>query len=118
MVTDISIWRKRACDILRIVVDEQFQRENWFGRGKYISSPEEIYNELFTDLEVEVFIASPGVALNEQQKKAGNDLVAKLEAFDKEVGPELPPDVVIDHPKWSEIRQAAKKFRELLDCRD
>jgi hypothetical protein len=118
MPVDVSIWQRNICQGLYEVADEKFQRENWSGKGKYISSPDDIYNSLFSDLGIKDFIASSEVGLTDQQKKAGDDLVAKLEAFDKVVGPELPPDVVIDHPKWNEIRQAAKKFRDSLGCRD
>jgi hypothetical protein len=34
--------------------------------------------------------------------------------FDKLGGPELPWDVVIDHPDWVKVREAAKRFLDLL----
>ena len=116
MTRDVSLWRKKLCSALDLLADENFQRENWFGRGKYVDSPDEQYNNLFTDYDIEEFVDSPEIALNPQQRAAGQRLIDMLEAFDKSVGPELLPEVVIDHPKWVEIRHAARQFLDLLNC--
>ena len=97
MPREISVWRKNLCEALDALADEAFQRANWFGKGQYISSPEEMYNELFSDFSVEDFVCSAEVGLTDLQKSLGQDLIAKLEAFDREMGPDLSADVVVGH---------------------
>lgn len=70
----------------------------------------------FTDYDIEEFVYSPEIALALRQRAAGQRFIDMLEAFDKTVGPELLPEVVIDHPKWVEIRHAARQFLDLLNC--
>lgn len=118
MGRDVPLWRKQLCSALNLLADEPFQRENWFGRGKYVDSPDEQYNNLFTDYDIEEFVDSPEIGLNAQQRAAGHRLIDMLEAFDKVVGPELLPEVVIDHPQWVEIRHVARQFLDLLNCQD
>jgi len=118
MSWNVPLWRKNLTIVLRRLADETFQRENWFGHGKYVDSPDEVYNQLFSDNEIEEFVDSPEVGLDAQQRTSGHHLIDMLEAFDKIVGPELSPEVVIDHPKWVEIRHAARQFLDLLNCSD
>jgi len=118
MATNPEIWRANMCGCLRAMADEHFQRENWFGRGKYVSSPEEMYNEIFSDFDIEQFLTAPEVALTPDQRSAGKQLISQLEAFDKLVGPALPPEKVIDHADWARIRSAAKNFHDALGCAD
>ncbi|MBS0224338.1 MAG: hypothetical protein JSR91_26760 [Proteobacteria bacterium] len=118
MTLNVSLWRKNVCGALDILADETFQRGNWFGKGRYIDSPSDQYNSLFSDFEFEEFVDSPLVDLNVRQRAAGRRLIDLLRAFEKVVDLELPPEVVIDHPKWVEIRHAARQFLHLLDCSD
>jgi hypothetical protein len=116
-MVDVLMWRRKICEGLDGVIDEKFQRDAWFGKSKYISSPDEEYNMIFSDFGVEEFIASPEVALHASQKMAGNQLVEKMRYFAKLIGPGMPPDKVIDHAVWAEVRQAAKRFSDLLECK-
>jgi hypothetical protein len=113
---DIPLWRKNACWIIGGVADEKFQRDAWFGKGKYVSSPVEIYNQVFGDLALEEFIASPEIGLNDMQKAAANELIEKMRHFEKLVDEDLPPRQVIDHPVWREVRQTASRLLDLLQC--
>jgi hypothetical protein len=113
---DIPQWRKNACYIIGNVADEKFQRDAWFGKGKYVSSPDEVYNQVFGDLAFEKFIASPEIDLNDLQKAAANQLVEKMRYFERLVDRNLPPRQVIDHPAWKEVRQTAKRLLALLQC--
>jgi hypothetical protein len=114
--TNVTLWRRNACGALDIIADEKFQRDAWFGKSKYFSSPDEVYNGLFSDVDIEEFIVSPEIALNDLQKAAGNSFVEKIRIFETLVDESLPPDQVIDHPAWREVRHAAKKFWNLLEC--
>jgi hypothetical protein len=117
MPIDVSVWRRNICDGVHGVASEQFQRENWFGGGKYVASYEEVFNELFDDFAIESFLASPEVALTAEQVAAGKALIEELEAFDREVGPNAGEDLVIDHPRWADVRRVAQRFGDLLGCK-
>ena len=110
------MWRKNACEIIGNVADEEFQRDAWFGKGGYVSSPQEVFNQVFNDLAFEEFIVSPEIDLNDLQKAAANRLVEKMRYFEKLVSEDLRPEQVIDHPAWREVRQTAKRLLDLLQC--
>ena len=116
MAVDSALWRKIACEIIDCVADENFQRNAWFGKGSFISTPAEIYNNVFSDLDLEEFIASPDVALNDLERTAATKLVSKMRYFEKVVGQDLSPDRVIDHPVWREVREAAQRVLDVLQC--
>ncbi len=108
-----EIWLKNTCEILDAIADPDFLRDAWSGKSKYISSPDEIYNNVFSDAHVDEY-ADPDLALDEAQKAAGKAFIDSMEQFDKIGGPELPWREVIDHPGWMKVREAAKKFLDLL----
>jgi hypothetical protein len=110
------MWRQNACEIIGNIADEKFQRDAWFGKGRYISSPQEVFNQVFGDLAFEEFIASPEIGFNELQKAAASKLVEKMRYFEKLVDAELRPEQVVDHPVWQEVRQTAKRALDLLQC--
>lgn len=108
-----EIWLKNACEILDAIADADFLRDAWSGRSRYVSSPDEIYNNVFSDAHVDGY-ANPDLALDEAQKAAGKAFIDRMRDFDKIGGPELPWQEVIDHPGWIEVREAARKFLDLL----
>jgi hypothetical protein len=116
MAANVTMWRKHVCEAVDAIADLSFQRDAWFGRGRYRSSPEEIYNQLFDDAVFEEFLQSADVGLNDLQRLAGQRLVEKMNFFDKLGGPSLPARVVIEHPVWKEVREAARRFLSLLPC--
>jgi hypothetical protein len=115
MSTNAKIWLEKACDIIGSVADERFQRDNWFGQGKFISWPTEMYNEVFDDLLIEDFLESSEVGLNEPQRAAGQMFVEAMKAFEESVN-SLTPTEVIDHPQWREVRRTARIFLDMLSC--
>ena len=116
MAINAPLWRKNACEIVGCVVDENFQRTAWFGRGQFVSSPEELYNSVFSDLAFEEFISSPDIALNDLQRTAATKLVGKMRYFEKVIGKDLSANRVIDHPGWREVREAAQRVLDVLQC--
>lgn len=116
MAANVTMWRKHVCEAVDTIADVNFQRDNWFGNGRYLSSPEDIYNQLFDDAVIEEFLDSAEVGLNDLQKAAGRRLVERLTFFDKLGGPSLPASTVIEHPVWKEVREAARRFLSLLPC--
>jgi hypothetical protein len=116
MAVNAVAWRKIACEIIDSVADENFQRTAWFGKGLLISTPAEIYNNVFSDLDLEEFITSPDVALNDLERTAATNLVRKMRYFEEVMGQDLSPDRVIDHPVWREVREAAQRVLDVLQC--
>jgi hypothetical protein len=108
-----EIWLKNTCEVLDAIADPDFLRGAWSGKSRYVSSPDEIYNNVFSDAVIEEY-ADPDLALDEAQKAAGKTFIDSMEQFDKIGGPELPWQEVIDHPGWIKVREAAKKFLDLL----
>lgn len=108
-----KIWLKNACEVLDAIADEDFLRDAWSGQSRYISTPTEIYNNVFSDAAIDEY-ADNDLGLDEAQKAAGKEFIDRMEDFDKIGGPELPWDVVIDHPDWVKVREAARKFLDLL----
>jgi hypothetical protein len=113
MALDRKIWLDDARSVLDAIADADVLRDAWSGKSTYPTSPEEIYNEVFNDAYVGEY-TRPELGLDEAQKAAGKEFVERMEYFDKIGGPELPWDVVIDHPDWVKVREAARKFLELL----
>ena len=113
MALDKEIWRNDAYEVLASIADRDFLREVWSGKTRYISTPTEIYNEVFSDAFLGEY-ARPELGLDEAQKAAGKAFIDSMEHFDSIGGPELPWQEVIDHPGWIKVREAAKKFLDLL----
>lgn len=114
MALDRKIWLVDVCNVLDSIADASVLRDAWSGRSDYPTSPEEIYNEVFNDAYVGEY-GRPELGLDEAQKAAGKEFVDRMRYFDKLGGPELPWDVVIDHPDWVKVREAAKRFLDLLN---
>ena len=108
-----EIWLKNVYCVLDAIADRDVLHDAWSGKSNYPTSPEEIYNEVFSDAFLGEY-ARPELGLDEAQKAAGKAFIDSLEQFDKIGGPELPWQEVIDHPGWIEVREAAKKFLDLL----
>ena len=113
MALDKKIWLNDAYEVLAPIADRDFLREVWSGKTRYISTPTDIYNEVFSDAFLGEY-ARPELGLDEAQKAAGKVFIDSMEDFDKIGGPELPWQEVIDHPGWIKVREAAKKFLDLL----
>lgn len=113
MALDKKIWLGDARSVLDAIADRDVLNDAWSGRSNYPTSPEEIYNEVFSDALLGEY-GRPELGLDETQKAAGKDFVDRMRDFDKIGGPELPWQEVIDHPGWIKVREAAKKFLDLL----
>ena len=113
MALDKEIRRNDAYEVLASIADRDFLREVWSGKTRYISTPTEIYNEVFSDAFLGEY-ARPELDLDEAQKAAGKAFIDSMEHFDSIGGPELPWQEVIDHPGWVKVREAAARFLALL----
>ena len=84
-----EIWLKNTCEVLDAIADPDFLRDAWSGKSRYVSSSDEIYNNVFSDSVIDEY-ADPDLALDEAQKAAGKAFIDNMEQFDQIGGPELP----------------------------
>ena len=108
-----ELWLRNACSVLDAIADRDVLHDAWSGKSDYPTTPEEIYNEVFSDAVIDEY-ADSELGLDEAQKAAGKAFVDRMRDFDKIGGPELPWQEVIDHPDWIKVREAAAKFLALL----
>jgi hypothetical protein len=108
---DFQTWRESVTDIAKQIADAEFQRRAWFGMAHdAVSSPDEMYNQLFGDAQIEQFLAMYKHKLSLEQLKAGETLVRTMNEYADQTPEHLDPSVLIDDPAWQEIRDAAAAF--------
>lgn len=105
-------WSQAIRRVLATVADRDYQERTWRGKGPEVSSPEEMYCQLFDDLMIEEFVDQP--ALTPEQRQGIETLIEKMEAV-----PGAPPDstdaeLFLADPKWHEVREFAKELYKLL----
>jgi len=107
-------WRTAILNTVLHIASKDYQEKSWFGNGDTLSSPEELYCELFDDYLFADFLSSSQVVMTETQKQFGTQLKVKLESYSKVIS-EFPTskEVFLD-PKWEEIRTVARKFLEVM----
>lgn len=99
-------WKQLILDAVNDVADEAFQRRSWFGGAQRIStpdfqevsSPDEVINRLFSDLDFEDFLDSPKAHLTTAQHQSGLALKKIMNDFIAETPTFLEPKHVIDAP--------------------
>ena len=113
MAIPLSKWRANVCGLVGEFADEAYQRANWFGKGKFFSSPDEMY-ELLDDFSVEDYLTASEVGLDDGQRAAGRKFLDAVNAFDKPME-SMTLEEIIDHPMWRDVRRAAQAFYALLE---
>ncbi len=103
-------WERNILDVIKRISDRAYQERTWFGSTEIISSPEELYCELFDDYTYDDFLESPSIHLTQRQRNLGIQLKEKLNSYSKTID-ELPdPKKVFNDTAWDEIRKLAKQF--------
>jgi hypothetical protein len=97
-------WSKRILDALRHIADAEYQRRAWLGVGPEVSSPVEVYNELFDDCRIEEFILDPPAYISGATRAS---LVRLERCMDELELDDSRPAEFIDHPAWQEVRGIA-----------
>jgi hypothetical protein len=113
----MQTWRKVVEQGTDGVADEKVQRRAWFGIGPEESSPEETINQFLGDAAIREFLGHKDSGLNDQQIESGRNLVQLLEELLKDLPRRskfIDPSMLIDDPRWKEIRKAATRFSMLL----
>jgi hypothetical protein len=107
-------WKTAILNTVLHIASKDYQEKSWFGKGDVISSPEELYCELFDDELFDDFLSSSQVVMTETQKQFGRQLKAKLENYSKIVSEFPNPKEIFFDPQWEEIRTVARKFLEAM----
>ncbi|MBD2233004.1 hypothetical protein [Phormidium tenue] len=113
---DIKTWQEKIIEVLKDISDEEFQRESWLGRSDKISSPEELYCNLFDDFIFKDFIEEQKSLFSSAQLGWGQELVKKMEAFKETIFSYPDPQEIIDDERWIEIRQLADRLKATFEA--
>ena len=112
---NILLWKNNIKEAVKDIADKNFQEEAWFGKGDYISSPDELYCTLFDDFIFEDFLENDEAGLTDTQKRLGYKLISALESYSPK-GQSLPePGQMINDPEWSKVRDVAQAFFDSLE---
>ena len=109
-----EVWLSRIKEAVSAIADRDYQQRAWFESGPEVSSPVEMYCNLFDDFDYGNFLCSPQVGLTDEQKDLGTTLKEKMDAYSALIGDQPDPSDVIDDPRWDEIRQAAQRLLDKL----
>ena len=112
MATDFDAWRAVVVGVVGGLADEASQRRSWFGIGTEISSPAEEFNYFFSDAAVDEFVEQ--AMLDDPTRLAGRYLVKLMRRLSSETPDDIDPALMIDDPRWIEVRMAAADFLKLL----
>ena len=108
-------WKTTVVDAARRLADRAYQEQTWFGRGQKISSPEELICGMFDDVLFDDFLAASTVVLSDAQYRAGVSLKDSLEQYAGIISDAPDPRMVIDDPRWEQVRIAARAFVEAIE---
>jgi hypothetical protein len=107
-----SSWKNAILDVIHRIADKPYQENSWFGIGKQVSSPEELYCELFDDFMYNEFLESDDLSLTYHQRALGMMLRDAMNQYADSTDYLTDPVKVYNDPQWDKIRKLAKKFRD------
>jgi hypothetical protein len=103
-------WLARILSAVRHVASREFQERTWLGTGAEISSPEEVYNELFDDYTFDLFFEKYASTLTSDQADVWQELKSRMERYGEKMPATPDPRKVLDDPDWQEVRESAARF--------
>jgi len=107
---DTNSWKGAVLNVVRKIADKSYQQAAWFGVGTHISSPEEIYCELFDDFIYDEFLDSVDMPMTDHQRVLGMRLKDAMNQYADAVDYLADPVKVYNDPRWNAIRRLAKDF--------
>jgi hypothetical protein len=110
VVMDVNSWKRCILDVVHEIADKSYQEQAWFGIGDQISSPEEVYCELFDDYIYDDFLMSSDIDMTDQQRMLGFQLKKIMDEYADSVDYLSDPKRVYDDPKWNDVREAARRL--------
>jgi hypothetical protein len=104
-------WLNGILSAARHIASKDYQERAWLGGGgREISSPAEIYNELFDDYTFDLFRETYSATFTPTQLVAWDDFKTLMEKYGERVSDNPDPNRVLDDPEWQEVRGAAARF--------
>jgi hypothetical protein len=101
-------WKDSILKAVQRMSDVEYQHRSWFGHGPEVDSPDEMFCELFGDLQFEEFLRTDAGALSTAQQAAAFRLRDELDDFAKQSPTKLEAQDVFNDPRWQRIRTLAK----------
>jgi hypothetical protein len=113
---NVGKWQDGILKAVEHVASSRYQEQTWLGSGQAMSSPEELFCELFDDMRFEEYLSSDITGLTPHQKSLGLELKSKMEAFsaDKTY---FNPIEVLEDSSWHDIQEAARDFLSSFSAR-
>lgn len=96
----------------RAIASREFQEEAWFPGGRYVSSPDEIYQVMMEDSRPDSFFQEFGETFTASQMQSWSDFRSQLECYYDGMPLKADPLAVLNDPNWNSVRKAAQKFVE------
>jgi hypothetical protein len=105
-------WLQAIRGVIAKIADKDFQERAWTGKGPEVSSPDEMYCQLFDDLMIEAFVEQ--VELTPAQTRGIETLIEKMETVPAASPDSIDEKLLLADPKWHEVREFAKELYQLL----
>jgi hypothetical protein len=108
-------WTTNIREVLAHLSDKDYQTRAWLGVGPEVSSPEELYSQIFDDFSFSEFLKAPDIDISAEARSVGHNLLHRLDAFFNSSSSRRSPEAVLRDPDWEEIRRLAQRFGDLLE---
>ena|ERR1035438_7524815 len=105
-------WLEAIRAVIATIADKDFQERAWTGKGPEVSSPDEMYCQLFDDLMIEAFVEQ--VELTPAQRQGIETLIEKMETVPAAAPDSIDGELLLADPKWHEVREFAAELYQLL----
>jgi hypothetical protein len=103
-------WLWKILTVVDAIASREYQLGAWFGFAGSVSSPDELYNQLFDDATFALFFKQYSAEFSEIQKSAWKELEGKLESYAGVMPRTMNPYTVFNDPRWEDIRESARRF--------
>jgi hypothetical protein len=105
-------WQERILATVEHISSREYQLDAWFGRGNTVSSPDELFCELFDDLAFRLFFEKYSMDFTDVQKLAWKKLEDSLQSYAGVTPQKMDPKAVFNDGRWQEVREFARMFVE------
>lgn len=107
-------WKLLILDCLDRIGSTEYQADTWFGKGRKISSFEELYNELLDDRMFVDFVRSGSSGLTDEQVSAAAAFITALDTYADTIPDDADSRVIFSDPNWEQIRVQARHLVAIL----
>lgn len=110
MAMDTNAWKIAVLGSVRKISDASYQEKSWLDSSTNISSPEEIYCELFDDFIFDDFLDGPDIPITNEQRLLGKNLRDALNKYADSFDCMTAPQKVLNDLEWKRIQNLADSF--------